>query len=542
MDVPLNKLLRLLDDDQPAEVRRAALVVLGEAGTKGAEVNARIVQMLQDADPGVRLHAIAAAGKLRVERALPELLARVQKGGPEAEPAAQAAAQLGSKALEAMEGLMHEVAPGLRRYLAAALAGSNASHADVHRLNVLLDTDPAVVNAAARTLLEKAPALSDKDRHALADQVLKLLRDARKKNLSHASLSALIRLAAALGEAKAESFLWEHVGAHDHDEVRAAALQALGKLGVSPSTDHLHKLLVCAQERHFAVVAPALLLLRPLDVQKRNLGDWLALFDAPDVAARQLAVEKLGEIDTPTLADALLAQQQHPDQQLRERALAALTSLKSGQKVLLGALHKADSADRAWNMSKALAPLVKDYPAAWRKGVFEHACKLLEASDNRAEPLFFLLRQADSKDLRERLEERALALRKKKAYDKALLYLKILGRDPACGLPLRLELAGCGLKLSGKELTPEAVHHDPALEQFDSLARHHGDEAAAALSGMKWLDGDDLYYVGFHLAGKDGLSRKFAEKVLQLVLKRGGKSKVAQAARSKLRKEGLKEK
>ena len=77
-----------------------------------------------------------------------------------------------------------------------------------------------------------------------------------------------------------------------------------------------------------------------------------------------------------------------------------------------------------------------------RTRLFNQACKYLEAEDRRADPLFFVLREADAKDLRDRLAERALALRKKKQYAGALLYLRLLGRDPALGEELRFRAGG----------------------------------------------------------------------------------------------------
>ena len=106
-------------------------------------------------------------------------------------------------------------------------------------------------------------------------------------------------------------------------------------------------------------------------------------------------------------------------------------------------------------------------------------------------------------------------------------------------MPIRLELAACGLKTSAKDLAADARAADPALQQFAHLAQQDDGQLSAELGKMKWLEADDLYYLGFHLAEQPGRARKVAEDVLRLVVKRSPRSKLGQAAKSKLRSAGL---
>src|SRR5439155_3323678 len=107
------------------------------------------------------------------------------------------------------------------------------------------------------------------------------------------------------------------------------------------------------------------------------------------------------------------------------------------------------------------APYVREYPPALLTGLFKQACTYLEAQDRRADALLFLLREADSRGLRDRLEEQALAHRKKKNYSDSLIYLRLLTRDPACGEAIRFEQAACSLKVSPKDLAADARATDP---------------------------------------------------------------------------------
>src|SRR5262249_4714212 len=154
--------------------------------------------------------------------------------------------------------------------------------------------------------------------------------------------------------------------------------------------------------------------------------------------------------------------------------------------------------------ARTVAPLAKNFPEGWRDGVFKKASEYLEADDRRADPLLFLLRETDAHDLRDRLEERAISWREQKDYPLALAYLKLLARDPACAFTTRLELAACGLKVSAHDLAAEARASDPSLAQFGKLCQVDDAAVVAELESNKWLDPDDLYYLGFHLAEQEG--------------------------------------
>src|SRR2546430_1872925 len=111
-DSTVQKLLRFLRPDHPEELRRAAALVLGEVASRNGEVDQALCQALDDPDPDLRAQVLGAIGKLKVEPALPRLLARVGEGGPEAELAAQAAARLGAKGTKALRDIMGKAAPG----------------------------------------------------------------------------------------------------------------------------------------------------------------------------------------------------------------------------------------------------------------------------------------------------------------------------------------------------------------------------------------------------------------------------------------------
>ena len=59
------------------------------------------------------------------------------------------------------------------------------------------------------------------------------------------------------------------------------------------------------------------------------------------------------------------------------------------------------------------------------------------------------------------------------------------------------------------------------------------------LKQAKWLEAEDLFYLGFHFVEGAGVDRTFGGQVLHLLLKRSPKSKLAKDAKRKLRSQGL---
>lgn len=543
MQVPIRKIVDLLGPANEVEVRRAAMTVLGQLGQRDDAVHDAVLGALSDDDGEVRLRAITAVGKLRVEKALPLLTERIKLGGAEASRSAEVAARLGAKGRRLLHDLMPHVAPGLRRYIASALVGAGAAGAgDAKELEVLLDKDPAVVQAAVASLMSAIPALDTSRKQAIADGLLRLASNPEAA-LGPAAEAGVIRLAGLLDDARVAPLLWGRVLPPHSPEARANALAALGKWVQTPTKEQRQRLVRCACDTDFRVAAPALMILDKLPVTDKAVAEWLSLFSSPGLAGRRLALAKVGGRDDPDVAETLLGQLGHPDQAFRDEVMARLGQTDRGRKGLAARLFAAETADAAWPLARVLAPFVQADPEPWADELFPKATKYLEAGDRRADPLLFLLREGSAAGLRDRLEKRARSLVGKKSFDTAHLVYRALARDPAAGFPYRLALATCGLKVSAKELGGEARAHDPCLGTFAELAHR---DAAAVLSHLEqtpWLEAGELYYLGFALAesGEETL-RALGGSVLRLLLKRFPRNKLAGAATAKLESAGLAEK
>ena len=537
MDISAKKLARLMRADQPIEVRGSAVVVAAELGVKDAEINAELLERLSDESDAVRIQAIKAAGKLKLTKALPVLLERVTLGGEEAKLSAEAAAKLGAEAVRKLQDLMHTVPPGLRRVVAVALTGAGGAGTEAG-VQVLLDKDPQVAAASASAMVGRIPTMPPEQKARLVPELVALLAD-KKTKLPTASELSLIKVLASLNDPAAADVVWDRTVPPYPPEVRAAALQVVGGwLPASPTKEQFRRLFLCASETGFNVVAPALMALNKIAVTDKMLPEWAKLFTAPDMAARKLALEKLGDRDTPEVADAIMAQLDHHDRNIGELARKKLSKLEHGRERLGGALLEAKTADEAWQLARSVATFAAEFPEKLRESIFARAGKYVESGDHRVDPLLFLLREIDSTKLRDRLFEQAISLRKKKDYDAALKYLKVLTRDPSAGYPIRLEAALCGLKKSVKEIAADSRGNDPCLRLFEQTLGNHAAETLKTVEAAKWLDEADLFYVGFHFVERLGTEKEFGAALLRLVVKGSPRSKAAGAAKNKLKSAG----
>jgi hypothetical protein len=537
-DRMLTKLLELFSPETAPELRRAALKVAGRVGSATEKGLVKgVLASLDDADSLVRVAAAESAGQLRIDEALPRLEALVRGAGPELEAAVLAASQLGARGTKLMGKLMDEATAPVRARIADVLARSGTGNALIVTAHALLNADPKVVDGTARSLATQVPTFSPAQRHALAKFLTEALNDS--KGLSPRSEASLVRILGTLHEAKAEELFWKRVAPPSAPEVRAAALQALGAQAVPGNDARLQKLLACAAERDFQIVAPALMILKNLPVNAKNARHWLRLMDAPDVATRRFAVERLRGIETADVAAALVGQLRHPDRGLRDEVLTALRGFTAGRQALLEQLLQVATVDEAWFLARAVAPSGRDLSAAQQQSVFKQACACHEKDDRRASALWFLLREADAAGTRDRIEEKAESLRRKKNYAAALSYYRLLAQDPACSEATRFELATNGLKQTEHDLAVEARAADPSLQQFARLLQDPSFDLAARLAKAKWLDADDLFYLGFHFAEQTHRARDFGRQVLEMVVARSPKSEVAKQAKRKLKSEAL---
>jgi HEAT repeat protein len=537
-DNTLAKLTLLLTSTDAPDLRRAAVIVAGNVGTaRDKPLVQALLANLQETDVELRVASIKALESLHVEEALGSLEVFVRQGGPELEAAVQAASHLGVRGVRAMGRIMNEATPALRSRMAAVLARSGTGGGLVVTAHALLDPDPKVVDAAARSLAGEVPTFSTAQKQALA----KFLSDSlqAKQELAPKTEAAMLRLLGALHEAKAADVFWSRLDASEPAEVRGAALQALGQID-SPANDaRLKRLVACAADNDFQIVAPALMILNKVPASAKNAKIWLHLLEAHDVATRRFAVEKLSGVESAEAVRGLLSQLAHPDRALRDSAQQALLGFTKGRQALFDKLLAGASVDECWDLVRALAPVAKEFAKTARQRLLEQAVRHHEKDDRRSVPMWHFLRDMDAAWTRDQMEALAQARREKKKYAQALGYYRLLIQDPSANEDIRFGLAATGLKVSSHDQAVEARQSDHALGQFSRLLQNPSFDLIGRVNKAKWLDAVDLFYLGFHFVEQTHRGRDFGKQVLELVVKRWPKTEMGKSARKKLKSAGL---
>ena len=436
----------------------------------------------------------------------------------------------------ALQDVIHKVVPGVRKYIAAALAGAEADGGkDASGIAMLQEKDPAVVEAAVGTLAARIPTLDAKRKRVLADELFALAKS-KKAKLTPAGEAAVVRLAGLLDDDRVEPLLWDRVLPPLPAEVRSAAIQNLAKFIESPSKDQRAKLFQCAADPQFRVAAPAMMLLDKLPFSPKQIDDWLGLARCARTSPHGGSPwgRSAGSIP-PKLPTSSSNRSSTPT------ANIAATCWRSWRG------FRRDG--RRWQ-NRSAKPRRRRKPGTWlaswrrsprgtrRLGAMNYSRRFANISKRTTSAsirCYSFLREAGPAELRDRLEAKAAGFKKKEEFERALLYYKAASRDPASGFSIRLGLATVGLKLSNKELESEARAHDPSLHNFSDLIRQDELATYKEVETTKWLQADELYYLGFHFIEHAGVMGDFGGKVLKLLLKRFPKNKLAASAKSKLK-------
>ncbi len=108
--------------------------------------------------------------------------------------------------------------------------------------------------------------------------------------------------------------------------------------------------------------------------------------------------------------------------------------------------------------------------------------------------------------------------------------LGLVLRTPTATDEDRYTLASIELRKSSLDTRPQTRAADGALSRLKYLTSR-GYDVASALRKDRALELDHLYYVGFHFVEE---GHTLGDDLLEHVVNKGGKSKVAKAAKNKL--------
>jgi hypothetical protein len=210
-----------------------------------------------------------------------------------------------------------------------------------------------------------------------------------------------------------------------------------------------------------------------------------------------------------------------------------LASLPSGVVHLVDALVDAEEEVGAQVLSEVLTPMASTLPkkdvARLLKAAEQQLGKQLAVAKRMLEPV----KRADPEGWAELLRGKARALAKKdEARSDAITQMLVRSADATP--EDRYAFAMQQLERHGHDLHPRARQRDPALSELEKL-HAEGFEVGEKLLKDKKVSDDARFYVGFHFAEKPQFNQKNLGATLLEAIAGKGKSKLAKAAKNKIK-------
>ncbi|HEY2899416.1 MAG TPA: hypothetical protein VGL59_02485 [Polyangia bacterium] len=527
-------LVALLRSDA-VEKQIAATIVIGELGIRDAGAVDGLLALVDSGLGPLQRHALEALTRLQasgvLEKALPLLAARDENVRAAALGAVVAA---GEAAVPAVRARLANADGEERRALEAALARLGGKDA-FSALLQSLDADGANPDASRAAILAVRQRIKDagaRERQGYVGQVVKYL-GAKKTRASVTATAGALKILGFLEDGGSVNLLLTLAGDKKQaDAVREEAVIALrfaSREKTAAQAKVATALLAIAETAPGAVARAALYTLAGIALPPPLVARLQKLAAHPEGERARLAIERLARTETPAAADALGKILLGTGERARaEAAGTALAARPDAGAALARALLVAPDADRAWMLVKMLRPHVRKLDPRQVTAVRDEALARLRANKPAWEPFLQVAREADARITADGLRRLVSDLRKGKKLAQALAVARLLGSSaeafPEDGYALAtLELA------AGKR--------DEALLVFGQLA-DRGFDVAATLRRDRAVEPEQRYQIGFHFADKH---HPLGEEILTAIVEAGGRSKVVQMAKAKLRSAGFAE-
>jgi HEAT repeat protein len=560
----LDKMIRLLASDA-LDKRIAAAIVLAEIGARGAAVVDALAGTLDSGVPLLQRHALDALGRAGAAKAVPKIAPLLGARDEDVRRAAVAAmVSVGDGVLPFLQRQRAGASPEAKRSMdavLAALGGTDAFHA---LLEGLVSSHAEEAKAAAIAVRQRVKDADAKQRRSYLAETEKFLQKTREtaqeSGGGSVALAAAVKILGYLEDDKAIPTLLAFTKPkHNQPIVRQEALIALrfllapkdGASGTrakdSPALGAAVGALVdAAEDPDRSLAQTALHTLAGVRVPGSIAKRLEKLTLHPDLERARLAIEMVGrqsgEAHAAVLVHVVATTQ---DKRRAEIAAACLASPASDDiprlpgtspvradavAPLVKALVASTDPDRAWLLRNVLRPSAKDLPKRTSQELLGAALSRMESGAKNWEALLAAARDANGQAVAEALRAQATKLRKAHP-DRALAMLRVLCRSEACTDDDRYQWAVAELANGGpRDTRPQAREADESLRLLTLLA-DRGVDVGARLRKDRAIDLERLYYVGFHFAENGA---PLGTELLQTVVERAGRAKIAKMAKSKL--------
>ncbi len=529
----VGKIASLLKNEA-IEKQIAAAIVLGELKAKGPGVVEGLADVLASGVPLLQVHALDALARIGAKKALPQIFPLLSGSNDDVRRAAtRAIASVGEDVVPVIKQKMATATPDERRALDAALAELGGKDAFSALVKGLASSDAEAAKAAALAVRNQIKNADGNKRRSYLAEIERFLDGQKKKGGSPGAIAAAVKILGYLEDEKTVTTLLQYANDEKaHPSVRQEAIIAFrfALANDKPSAKVVDTLVKAAEAADRTLAQTALHTLGSLKVSDETAKRLDKLAMHPDIDRARFVLELLGRMGGPEAAKTLTkVLTTTTNKSLGEAAAAGLAGKEDAVPALAKALLETKNPDRAWLLRNVLRPMAKKISPALRKQILEEAVDRLAAGERNYEAHLDIARDADPEGVTDALRDLATRLRKKDE-NKARVVLSILCKSDRATDEDRYLLASLELARSNRDTRPASRAGDESLRILGNLLRH-GFDVAKALRKDRQVDLEHLYYVGFHFAEE---GHPLGDELLEEVVKKGGRGKIAKMAKNKL--------
>jgi HEAT repeat protein len=532
---PIKRIVELLDDESPRK-RIAAAVVIGELGVKDPQVVAHLVTMARDPLEAYAEAGIEALGALKAMKGLPVFMEALGRGKELSRLASKAISGLGEEALGEIRARLADATPEVRAQLSQLLPAVGGRQSFEMALEGMRGQPFEAINKVALSVRAEAKEATEAARRVMKTQVIHFL-DKKKTLEDEPALRGALKTLGFLELPETVDTLLAYLGKKHLPLVRVEAAMALRfAMAHEPSKKAMRKLMELLEDEDALVSRAAKDTLTVLHVGEDFFDELAELAQGKDADLGLFAIARLAELakKKPKDAVAVLAPVAAGGDRARAEAAArVLAALPSGLVHLVDALVEAEEEVGAHVLSEVLTPMAAELARKDVQRLLKAAEKQLGNQLAVAKRILEPVKRVDPEGWAELLRGKAKALAKKDEA-RADAITQMLVRSADATPDDRYAFAMQELERHGHDLHPRARQRDPALAELEKL-HHEGFEVAPRLLKDKKVSDEARFYVGFHFAEKPQFDQKNLGATLLEAIAGKGKSKLAKAAKNKIK-------
>ncbi len=528
------KIVQLLKSEA-IEKQIAAAIVLGELKAKGPGVVEGLAIVLGSGVPLLQVHALDALARVGAKKALPQIFPLLAANAEDVRRAAtRAVASVGEEVVPLIKEKMAGATPDERRALDAALAELGGKDAFSALIKGLASSDAEAAKAAALAVRQQIKNADGNKRRSYLAETEKFLEVQKKKGGQAGAIAAAIKILGYLEDEKTTPTLLSYANDDkQHPSIRQEAIIAFrfALQAEKPSAKVVDVLVKAAEAQDRTLAQTALHTLGSLKIGDDTAKRLEKLALHADFDRARFVLDLLGRMgggEAPRVLTKVLVTTS--DRRYAEAAASGLQGKDDAVPALAKALLEAENPDRAWILRNVLRPTAKKISPALRKQILEAAIERLGAGERGWEAALDVARDADADAVAIALRALADKLRRGKKEERARSVYQVLCKSDRATDDDRYALASLELARSTRDTRPASRAGDESLRLLSSLLRS-GYDVGRALKKDRAVDLEHLYYVGFHFAELD---HPVGEELLEEVVKKGGRAKVAKMAKNKL--------